>query len=145
MRPLPRPFVALALGVSMCGVLAPAGLGGPPPGKKVTMCHRTHGHDGTHFVTITVAASAVPAHLRQHDVVGRCPSPPTAPAPAADPTAPADPTPAGGQTPPPAEPAPNGDAPPPAQDPAPVDHGNGKSNGSGDGNGHGNGKANGHP
>ena len=37
----------------------------------MTICHRTHSKKHP-FVTITVSKSALPAHLRHGDVLGRC-------------------------------------------------------------------------
>lgn len=51
----------------------------PPPGKKVTICHRTHSTSHP-FVTLTVTIHAVAAHLRNHlDSLGPCPVPGGAP------------------------------------------------------------------
>jgi hypothetical protein len=135
---LHRLLGTLALALAVSGFTTTIASAGPPPGKKVTMCHRTHGKDGTHLVTIQVAVSAVQAHVRnQGDLIGRCPTPPNAsPAPSSPPAAPPPSDPATTASPPP--------APAPAPQDAPVDHGNGKSNGSGDGNGNGNGNAKGH-
>jgi hypothetical protein len=51
-------------------------------GKKVTICHRTHSKKHP-FVTITVAQSALKAHLKHGDTVGSCSSPNSAKAKAA--------------------------------------------------------------
>jgi hypothetical protein len=69
----------LALSVVSAFIGPTAATASPPPANKVTICHHTHGKDGTHWITITVAASAVPAHVRNHgDIPGPCPSLPKA-------------------------------------------------------------------
>jgi hypothetical protein len=72
------PFAALFAGLFAAGHLAISalfGIGGTPAfaeaasdgygQQKVTLCHRGH--------TITVAAPAVPAHLKHGDTLGPCP------------------------------------------------------------------------
>jgi len=69
---------ALSVGV-LTGTGATTAEAGPPPAGKVTICHYTHGKNGSHWVTLTVAASAVPAHIRNHeDFLGPCPTLPKA-------------------------------------------------------------------
>jgi hypothetical protein len=69
---------ALSVGV-LTGIGATTAEAGPPPAAKVTICHYTHGKNGSHWITLTVAASAVPAHIRNHeDFLGPCPTLPKA-------------------------------------------------------------------
>lgn len=56
------------------------------PPSKVTICHHTHSQKNP-FVTITVSAHALPAHMKHGDTIGPCstqvPTAPAAPAVAA--------------------------------------------------------------
>ena len=47
------------------------------PAGKVTICHHTHSAKNP-FVTITVSANALPAHLKHGDTVGACSAAPPA-------------------------------------------------------------------
>jgi hypothetical protein len=47
------------------------------PAGKVTICHHTHSAKNP-FVTITVSANAVPAHLKHGDTLGACSAAPPA-------------------------------------------------------------------
>jgi hypothetical protein len=70
--------LALSMGV-LAGTGATTATANPPPGTKVTICHHTQGKGGSHWITITVAASAVSAHIRNHeDTLGPCPTVPKA-------------------------------------------------------------------
>jgi hypothetical protein len=77
MRHHPRTLACVAL-VYVAAISTAAGAFArplAPPPSKVTLCHVTHGKDGTHLVTILVAAASAPAHIRnQGDVPGRCPT-----------------------------------------------------------------------
>jgi hypothetical protein len=42
------------------------------PERKVTICHHTQGKKGTKHVTITVSRSALKAHMKHGDSLGRC-------------------------------------------------------------------------
>jgi hypothetical protein len=66
---------AIASGGGITGLTTTSGTLATPtstgPQLKVTICHRT-GSKKHRFVTITVAAPSVPAHLAHGDVVGAC-------------------------------------------------------------------------
>ena len=67
--------IVAVVSVMLFGVMGGVGLAGNSitaaqyQYDKVTICHVT----GSEPVTITVAASAVPAHRRHGDIVGFCP------------------------------------------------------------------------
>ena len=78
-----RIAVAVALTMATLVAAAFAGFGGPlgsspavaqyePPPQKQTICHHTHGKNGTKHVTVTVSKSAVASHLRHGDTLGPC-------------------------------------------------------------------------
>jgi hypothetical protein len=65
--------VAALASIAVAGVYAksPSSAAQYYYGGKVTICHKAGPHGKT--VTITVAAAAVPAHLRHGDTIGACP------------------------------------------------------------------------
>jgi hypothetical protein len=76
-----RTTAAFGLAAAMLAslaVVAAAALGTPKPTAaqyqyKVLVCHRTHSKKKP-FHTISVAAAAVPAHLKHGDTLGACPT-----------------------------------------------------------------------
>jgi len=74
-----RAAAALGLAAAMLtslAVMATVALGKPSSAQyqyKVLVCHRTHSKKKP-FHTISVAAAAVPAHLRHGDTLGACAS-----------------------------------------------------------------------
>jgi hypothetical protein len=64
-------FVALAYGGGVTGAPSNGPASADQYGERVTICHRT-GSRRNPFRTITVAQSAVPAHLRHGDTTGPC-------------------------------------------------------------------------